>query len=173
LALAASLLTPAVASAQDQFSLDVEAAFPANEAYDDGLGLGARFGHEWDLVLVSIIPELGVNYHSFDGELDADAFAVLAGGRVAIGFVIEPSAFLHAGVGHYNADTLGPDVSHTGLAYELGLALDFTLLPVVDLGAHASWMGISGGEQELDSFDWGALGGHITFVLDEDRDRDR
>jgi hypothetical protein len=157
-----------VASAQGQFSLDAEAAYPTNEAYDDGFGFGARFGHEWDLALVSIIPEIGVNYHLFDGPLDADALAVLAGGRVAIGFVIEPSAFIHAGIGHYDADTTGAEISETGLAYEMGLALDFTLLPVVDFGAHAAYAGIAGDDDEgLGAFEWLALGGHVTFVFDE------
>lgn len=170
-ALVSCLLAPGIASAQSQFSVDVEGNYPSDDAFDDGLGVGARFGHEWDLVLLHLTPELGVNYHTFDGPPDADAFAVLAGGRLGIGFVIEPSAFLHAGIGHYNYETSGSDVSETNLAYEMGLALDFTLLPVIDFGAHAALAGIAGDETH-DSFDWLALGGHVTFVFDDDDRRD-
>jgi hypothetical protein len=173
LALLSTLSLPTAAAAQDQLSLDVEAAYPGNDAYENGFGLGARFGHEWDLVLVSVIPEIGVNHHAFDGDRDADAFAVLAGGRVAVGFVLEPSVFVHAGVGHYNAELLVGEVSETNFAYQMGLALDFTLLPVVDFGAHAAYMGIAGDvEEDVDSFDWIALGGHVTFVFgDDERNR--
>jgi hypothetical protein len=166
-ALLATLLAPTVASAQGQFSIDVEGNYPENEALDDGLGVGARFGHEWDLVLLSLTPEVGVNYHTFGGTPDADAFAVLAGGRLGIGFIIEPSAFVHAGIGHYSYDIDGADVSETNIAYEMGLALDFTMLPVIDFGVHGAVAGIAG-DDELDSFDWLALGGHVTFVFDDD-----
>jgi hypothetical protein len=172
-AFVASLVFPALASADGQFSVDVEAVYPENEPHDDGVGFGARFGHEWDLLLLHITPEIGANYHAFGGAPDAESFAVLGGGRVGIGFIIEPSAFLHAGIGHYSYEAVDVEVSQTGLAYEMGLALDFTLLPVIDLGAHAALAGVSGDDEEdLDSFDWIALGGHITFVFDDDDDGD-
>jgi hypothetical protein len=54
----------------------------------------------------------------------------------------------------------------------MGLALDFTLLPVVDLGAHASFAGVSGDpDEDLDAFTWFGVGGHVTFVFG-DRERD-
>jgi hypothetical protein len=151
------------AEAQKQISLDVEAALPANEGHDDGWGLGARVGNKWDLVLVSLTPEVGFNYHTFGGTPDAEAFAVVAGGRIGIGFVIEPSAFIHAGIGHvgYNR-AVGDDYSRTSLAYEGGLALDLTLLPVIDIGAHAALAGITGNAAE-DGFSWLAIGGHVSF----------
>jgi hypothetical protein len=164
------LFGAAEAAAQNQFSVDAEAAFPTSELHGNGWGLGARFGHEWDLLLVSVTPELGFNYHAFGGATDADTFAFLGGGRVGIGFVLEPSAFLHAGVGHFGYETLAGEVSHTSLAYEMGLALDLTVLPVIDVGAHGSFAGVAGGE-DLEAFSWFAAGGHVTFVFDGKRDR--
>jgi hypothetical protein len=162
LILAATLLVAHSARAEKQISLDVEAALPANDGHDDGWGLGARVGNKWDLVLISLTPEVGFNYHAFGGSPDAEAFAVVAGGRIGIGFVIEPSAFIHAGIGHVGYGTAAGDYSRTSLAYEGGLALDLTLLPVIDIGAHAALAGIAGDADE-DAFSWLALGGHVSF----------
>lgn len=170
-AFASCWLTSTVASAQNQLSIDAEAAFPSSDDHGSGWGVGARFGHELDLVLVSLTPELGVNYHAFSAPSDAESFAVVGGGRVAIGFVLEPSAFLHAGVGHFGYDTLTGEVSQTALAYEMGLALDFTMLPVIDFGAHASFAGVAGNE-DLEALSWFAVGGHVTFVFGGDSDDD-
>jgi hypothetical protein len=170
--LVSGLLIAAPAAAQNRFSIDAEAAFPADDSHDTGWGVGARFGHEWDLVLISLTPEIGANYHAFGGPPDAETFAVVAGGRVSIGFVLEPSAFLHAGIGHFGYDTTSGDVSQTSIAYEAGLALDFTLLPLIDLGAHASFAGVGGDpDNDLDAFNWFAVGGHVSFVFGGD-DRD-
>src|SRR5688572_4314938 len=67
------------ARAENEFSVDAEVAFPSEEQHDNGWGIGARFGHEWDLVLVELTPEIGVNYHAFGPATDAESFAVLAG----------------------------------------------------------------------------------------------
>src|SRR6187402_778032 len=131
--LLACLFASGHAAAQNELSLDAEAAFPSDESHDTGWGGGVRFGHEWDLVLISLTPEIGANYHAFGGAPDAESFAVVAGGRVGISFVLKPSAFLHAGVGHFGYDTALGDVSQTSLAYEAGLALDLTMLPVIDI----------------------------------------
>jgi hypothetical protein len=160
--LTATLLLANAARAEKQVSLDVEAALPANDGHDDGWGLGARVGHKWDLVLISLTPEVGFNYHAFGGTPEAEALAVVAGGRIGIGFVIEPSAFIHAGIGHVGYDTAAGDYSRTSLAYEGGLALDLTLLPVIDIGAHAALAGIAGDADE-DAFSWLAIGGHVSF----------
>jgi len=161
-AVVATLLISNAAQAQNQVSADVEAALPSSDGHDNGFGVGARFGHKWDLVLISLTPEIGANYHAFGGAPDAETFAVVAGGRVSIGFVLQPSAFIHAGIGHVGYETPVGDYGRTSLAYEGGLALDLTILPVVDIGAHATLAGIAGDSDE-DAFSWLALGGHLTF----------
>jgi hypothetical protein len=162
LALALSLgalgvLTPNLASAQNQLSFDAGAVFPSTSGSDDGWGLGMRFGHDWDLLLLSITPEIGLRYNNFSGPADATTFAVFGGGRVGINFVLKPSVFAHAGVGH-----LSGDVSQTSLAYDVGAAVDLTLIPVVDFGPHVLLGGIAG-DENTKSFSWLEIGGHLTF----------
>jgi hypothetical protein len=151
------VLTPSLAAAQNKLSFDAGAAFPAASGNDDGWGVGVRFGHEWDLLLLSITPEIGVSYHDFSGPNDATTFAGFGGGRVGIGFILEPSVFLHAGVGH-----LGGVVRHTSLAYDLGAALDITAIPVIDFGPHVMLSGIAG-DENTEAFSWLEIGGHLTF----------
>src|SRR5690349_22281387 len=118
---------PRPAYAQNQLSFEAGADFPSASGSDDGYGLGMRFGHQWDLLLVTLTPEIGLRYSNFSGPADATTFSVVGGGRVGIGFVLEPSVFMHAGVGH-----LSGAAPHTSLAYDLGAAVDITALPVVD-----------------------------------------
>jgi hypothetical protein len=165
-AAAASVLTvglltasPAHADA-NKLSLDAGAAFPNGRGNDDGFGIGLRYGHEWDLAILSLIPELGVGYHAFGGPNDADAVTVFGGGRVAIGFVLEPSVYAHAGVGHVATNT----TSFTSLAYDIGAALDLTVIPVVDFGPHVTLAGVAGNERR-EPFSWLEIGGHLTFNL--------
>jgi hypothetical protein len=154
---ALGVLTPGSAAAQNKLSFDAGAAFPSSSGSDDGWGLGMRFGHEWDLLLLSITPEIGLSYHDFSGPNDATTFAVFGGGRVGIGFILEPSVFLHAGVGH-----LGGVVRQTSLAYDLGAAVDITAIPVIDFGPHVMLSGIAGDENS-DAFSWLEIGGHLTL----------
>ena len=154
---ALGVLTPGRAAAQNKLSFDAGAAFPSASGNDDGWGAGMRFGHGWDLLLISITPEIGFSYHDFSGRNDATTFAVFGGGRVGIGFVLEPSVFLHAGVGH-----LGGVVRQTSLAYDLGAALDVTAIPVIDFGPHVMLSGIAG-DKNSEAFSWLEIGGHLTI----------
>jgi hypothetical protein len=126
--LLACLFASGHAAAQNELSLDAEAAFPSDERTTPAGA--AAFASVTSGISCSFHsqPEIGANYHAFGGAPDAESFAVVAGGRVSIGFVLEPSAFLHAGVGHFGYDTALGDVSQTSLAYEAGLALDLTIL---------------------------------------------
>ncbi len=154
--LALALASPA--RAENKLSLDAGAAFPSGAGNDDGFGVGLRYGHAWDLAIVSLVPELGLSYHAFGGPNDAETFAVLGGGRIAIGFVLEPSVYAHAGIGHVATDA----TSFTSLAYDIGAALDLTALPVVDLGPHLTLGGVAGNENRR-AFSWLEIGGHLTF----------
>ncbi len=154
---AVGVLTPSLASAQNQLSFDAGAVFPSASGSDDGWGLGMRFGHDWDLLLLSITPEIGLRYNNFSGPADATTFAVFGGGRVGINFVLKPSVFAHAGVGH-----LSGAMSQTSLAYDVGAAVDLTLIPVVDFGPHVLLAGIAG-DENTEAFSWLEIGGHLTF----------
>lgn len=154
------------AHATGKLALDLEAALPTDSVPDAKAGWGGavRFGNEWNLVLLKLTPEIQGNYHSFGGASEANQFGVMAGGRLGIGLLLQPSVYAHAGVGHYGYHTLLRDVSQTSLAYDVGLALDITALPIVDIGAHASLNGVAG-DDDADPFTWYSIGGHIALSL--------
>jgi hypothetical protein len=151
------------AQAANKLALDVEATFPADiPNADNGWGAGLRFGREWNLVLVKLTPEIQGNYHAFGGSSDVRQFGVMGGGRVGLGLLVQPSVFAHAGVGHFGYKTTTADVSQTSLGYDLGVALDITALPLLDIGAHASLNGVAG-DDDVRSIAWYAVGGHVAF----------
>jgi hypothetical protein len=151
------------AHATGKLAVDLEAAFPGDiPDAESGWGAGLRFGNEWNLVLIKLTPEIQGNYHAFGGSSDATQFGVMAGGRVGVGLILQPSVFAHAGIGHFGYTTATRDVSQTSLAYDLGLALDITALPLLDFGAHVSMNGVSG-DDEAKSFAWYAVGGHVAL----------
>lgn len=98
-----------------------------------GGGGAIRLGQEFDLFLVSLTPELGGSYHAF-GNSDRRLYAGFIGGRLAVGKIIEPSIYGHVGVGD-----LSGDEARTAPLLDVGLALDFTLLPLIDLGLHGGY----------------------------------
>jgi hypothetical protein len=143
-------------AAETKAAVDVGAAFPSGVVDTDGWGAGLRFGREYRITLLTLTPELDVAYHRF-GE-STDAFRVLGGGRIGVDFGLEPSAFAHAGIGHYSARP----GSQTSLGYDVGLALDLTILPVVSFGPHVMMAGVVGNEP-TDPLTWVEVGGHVSF----------
>lgn len=161
----AALAASRTAHATGKLALDLEAAFPSDVPDTDrGFGGGLRLGNEWNLVLLKLTPEFQGNYHAFGGASDAKQFSAMAGGRVGVGLVIQPSVFAHAGVGHFSYRAHSEDIAQTSLAYDVGAALDLTLLPLVDLGVHGSVNGIAG-DKDADPFTWYALGAHVALSL--------
>ena len=112
---------------------DYAAAVDTQETSDGGGG-ALRLGQELDLFLVSLTPEIGGSYHSFTGDADARLYSGFLGGRFAIGKIVEPSLFGHVGVGHVSGFE-----SRTAPVMDAGLAIDFTLLPLIDLGLHGAY----------------------------------
>ena len=134
----------------------------------NGAGVDVYFGPRLDLAILTLTTELSGGFHDFAGELDPTVYRGLAGGRLGIGVIIRPSVFAHVGVGHLRFDDpFGDRDGRTNLAGDLGAALDFTVLPLVDLGVQASYNVIAG-DDDNDPFEWLQAGAHITFVLDGD-----
>jgi hypothetical protein len=126
---------------------------------EGGGGVGVRVGSELDLFLVSLIPELSVDYHSFGGSGGPNVVTGKLGGRLRFLKIVEPGIFAHVGVGH-----VGGVADYTGVALDAGVTLDFTLLPLIDLGVHAAWNSVVlGGDDE--GFSYATLGGHVALVL--------
>lgn len=146
------------ARAENELSVDVGAAFPTGSGNDDGFGVGLRYGHSLDLAIISLVPELGAGYHAFSGRNDADALSVFGGGRIALGFILEPSVYAHAGVGHVWGDLS----SFTSIYYDVGAAVDLTAIPMLSFGPHLTFAGIAGND-DRDAFSWTEIGGHVTF----------
>ena len=141
---------------------DYAAAISNDLEIDRGGGGAFRIGSELDLLLVTLIPELNLAYHSFGGERDdrdATTFTGTLGGRIRFLKILEPGIFAHAGVGH-----IGGYDPHTGFAFDAGLTLDFTLLPLIDLGVHAAWNRVFGGD-EHPGLSYATVGAHVALVL--------
>jgi hypothetical protein len=100
----------------------------------DGGGGALRLGQKFDLLLVSLTPEFGGSYHAFGGNDDTKIYTGFLGGRFGVGKIVEPSIFGHLGVGHVQGLE-----TRTAPVMDAGLALDFTLLPLIDLGVHGGY----------------------------------
>jgi hypothetical protein len=133
----------------------------------NGAGVDVFFGPRLDLAILTLTTELSAGFHDFAGELDPTVYRGMAGGRLGVGVIIRPSVFAHIGVGHLRFDDAFGDGrdGRTNLAGDVGAALDFTILPLVDLGIQGSYNTIAGDDDD-DAFEWLQAGAHITFVLD-------
>ena len=132
---------------------------------DTGAGVDLYFGPRLDLGLLALTTELSGGYHDFGGDIDPTVYRGMAGGRLGLFTVIRPSIFAHIGVGHLTWEAPGNDDSRTNVATDVGAALDFTVLPLVDLGVQLSYNTIAGGSGGP-AFDWTQFGVHVIFVLD-------
>lgn len=163
----AFVMLPRPAAAQTTLGVDLSFNDALDRAdTDSGAGLDIYFGPRLDLAILTLTTELSAGYHDFGGELEPTVYRGLAGGRLGLGFGIRPSVFAHLGVGHLRYDALGgPDRDgRTHFAGDLGLALDFTILPLIDLGVHGSYNLVSGAGDD-EAFEWLQAGAHVIFVL--------
>lgn len=159
-------LTPALAKAERDDSstvlaLDLDLALPVNDsAADPGGGAAVRFGRKISLLLLSLTPEVGLGYHKFSGASEAALYRAFVGGRVGIGAIIEPSVFGHIAIGkldHTSNDRWAP-------VADVGLALDFTLLPLLDLGVHGAY-NTALPRDAYNAFSWFSAGVHAALVF--------
>lgn len=141
-----------------RLAFDLDYANGLESDVGPGLGGALRFGREYDLVLVSLTPEFMANLDDFSGTQSPLEFGGLAGGRATIGKVIEPGVFAHVGAGHVNLP--GDDL--TGLALDLGVTLDLTVVPAVDLGVHAAYDNVTWAGEG--TFEWYRLGAHLAIA---------
>lgn len=160
LAIAAAALWPEDAHAGPQLALDLDYAGGIDEpGIGHGTGGQLRFGQQLDLVAVSLTGELGVSYHTFDGPGDPSHYSGFVGGRLGFGKILEPSIFAHVGYGRLNVY----DEHDSGPVFDLGLALDLTVLPLLDIGVHAAY-----DFQRLDTgnnLDFYRVGAHAALVF--------
>ena len=141
--------------------MDYSAAL-AHSEIDQGGGAGIRVGLERDYFLVTLIPEVQLNYHRLNANTrdDAAISSAKAGGRVRFLKIVEPGIFAHAGLANVAGDSV---YAHTGIAFDAGLTLDLTLLPLVDIGLHTAWNRIFGDDDSGVSYV--TAGAHVALVL--------
>jgi len=128
-------------------------------ATKSGGGGALRFGQEFDLLLISLTPELGGSYHGFGGSDDAKLYTGFLGGRLAVGKIVEPSIFGHLGLGRLEGNE-----KRTAPVMDAGLAVDFTLLPLIDLGVHGAY-NVMLPRDDGSSLKYLTLGAHAALVL--------
>jgi hypothetical protein len=143
-------------------AIDLEYALFMGRALDDGAGGALRIGREFAGML-SLTPELGISYHCANGVHDASLYRGFIGPRLSIGKTIHGGVFGHLGYGRIAfRHVSGPlDQSHDALAYDGGLTVDVTLLPVLDVGAHAAYNGLAS-SHEHEGVHWLSVGGHVS-----------
>jgi hypothetical protein len=141
--------------------LDYSAALEHSDI-DQGGGGGLRIGLERDYFLITLIPELQLNYTQLNANTSNDATISTAkvGGRIRFLKIIEPGIFAHAGLGHIAGDRVW---EHTGIAFDAGFTLDLTILPLVDIGLHTAWNRIFGDDDNGVSYV--TAGAHVALVL--------
>lgn len=144
-------------------ALDLDyASAISNDLIEKGGGGALRIGSQLDLFLVTLIPELSLDYHSFGANenRDASVFTGKLGGRIRFLKIVEPGIFAHLGLGHIGGDR---EYSHTGVAFDAGVTVDLTIIPLIDLGLHAGWNRVFGGYDS--GFSYGTAGVHAALVL--------
>jgi hypothetical protein len=137
---------------------DFGSALDAPETKAGGGG-AIRLGQEFDLFLVSLTPEFGGGYHAFGGNDETKLYSGFLGGRLAVGKIVEPSIFGHLGVAH----VAGLE-SRTAPIMDGGLAVDFTLLPLIDLGVHGAY-NVMFPREDGSALKFLTLGAHAALVL--------
>lgn len=124
-----------------------------------GAGGALRLGFELDATILSLTPEVGGSYHAFGGETDSTSiFRGFGGARLALGAVVRPGIYGHAGYAHVGHG----DSSRSAATYDGGLFLDFTLLPVIDLGIHGGYAMVAG-NADGPANHWLNGGAHVAF----------
>jgi len=163
---AAGLLftTPALAEGRGvgrtQIAVDFDFTTAVDEATTDSGGGGAlRLGRKLDLFVVSLTPEVGGGYHGFGGSSDAQLYSGFLGGRLGFGKIIEPSVFGHVGIGRLEG--VAP---RTAPVLDAGVALDLTILPLIDLGVHGAY-NVMMPKDDGSALKFVILGAHAALVF--------
>lgn len=158
------LASPALADDDSwaRFTLGVDGDYAY--AFDDqtitsGGGGALRVGSELDLIVVTLIPEAYLSYHAFS-EADSSITTGKLGGRLRIGKIIEPGVYGHFGIASVSSG--GP--SYTSPAFDLGFTLDLTLIPFVDIGAHAAYNAVFE-TGDRDAIHYALFGLHVALVI--------
>lgn len=142
---------------------DLDYAHSAGSGIGSGWGFGVRVGQRLHVPLVALDPEIGFTLHDFNNGLEPTIYRGILGLRLGLLEIVRPGVYGHVGIGRINFGTES-DLSHTAFTYDVGAFLDFTLIPLLDFGVHASYDGIASGDH-VDSIHWWTAGFHAGLVF--------
>jgi hypothetical protein len=147
--------------ARFMLGVDLDFAYAIEEQQiESGGGAALRVGSELDLILITLIPELYLSHHEFDG-MGASVTTGKVGGRLRIGKILEPGLYAHIGVASASQSEAE---SYTAPAFDVGFTLDFTLIPLIDIGAHVAYNSVFAAEDQ-DPFRYALFGLHAALVI--------
>jgi len=121
-------------------------------------------GRRLNLAVLVLETELAVGYQDLGGPQDPTIYRLVGGGRIGLGVIIRPSLFAHLGVARVNYDVLTGRDDLTGFTSDVGAALDFTPLPLLDIGLHVAYSSVAAAELE-NSLSSVLAGGHLVLVF--------
>jgi hypothetical protein len=159
----ASILLASPAYAKTMVSGDFDYGASAGSNIGTGWGFGIRLGQRFHVPLIALDPEIGFTYHAFNDTPSPTMYRGIAGLRLGVLEVLRPGVYGHVGVGRIDFDHR-PDASHTAFTYDLGLFLDLSVIPYLDLGLHAGYDGIASGDR-VDAVNWWTFGFHAAAVF--------
>lgn len=144
--------------------LDLHVPLEINNVSTGG-GFGIRLGQELHLPLISINPEIGFTYASFSKDAPPKIYRGVAGIRIGMGELMRIGVLGHVGFGHVSWRPGDHDYDHTGLTYDLGLFLELTALPLLNIGMHGAYNRMATDDAQNETLHWLQLGVHATLVL--------
>jgi hypothetical protein len=166
-------LQPGSARADTTIAADLDLNVPIDSSFDAGGGFGIRLGQELHLPFIVLNPEIGFTYATLS-DRSPTIYRGIAGARVGFGELIRFGVLAHVGFGHLSQDVpLIPDdrdPSYVAFTFDGGLFLDFTALPLLNIGVHAIFNRLSASEDDelnvrYEAVNWMQLGAHVALVF--------
>jgi hypothetical protein len=142
-------------------------AFLTNGGSNVGFGFSGRMGYRFELGPIWLAPELGGGYISFRdiGGYSLHPARIFGGGRLGLRGFVQPQIYGHAGYGWLGG--LG-DINLNGAMFEVGVALDLRVLPILGIGIHGGYTSnenINGDAVGRDAFNWVNVGAHVGLTF--------
>jgi hypothetical protein len=155
------------AAADTPVALDLHYVAPTSKGADGGAGVAGRIGQRFGSKPWVITPELQLAYETFGGSLEPRLYRGLGGLRVGYDIIaVRPGLYVHGGIARSHLDDIAArGLGHTAFTYDVGAFLDFTLLPLVNVGAHFAFNQMLNGNNGRPGFKWLAIGLHAELVL--------
>lgn len=162
--------TPRDADAKLLFGADagVTVALGDWSVKPDGPGFEGRLrlGYQLPVPVIRIVPEILGSYATFPaddvGNASQTGLSGRGGLRVGIGGLIGPALFAHVGYSRVHGEASDYTVTTSGLSYDVGLSVDFTLIPLLNIGVHGGYNVVT---EENKSAQWIDAGVHVELVF--------